>query len=448
MSTTAATMDTLHQRLSDLAAQAKVIENTADAEKRSLNEQEIGQISEINAAFKSVEREIEARDSRAAMEAKLAQPQARITQPVDPAASATPRPAMSITGGLPTGTTPGMFGFRSIGEWAVAARKTKNGQPDNRILNAPSTYGSEGTAADGGYALPPDFRQEIMKLVSAEDQLLSRTDQQITSSNAITLPLDSTTPWQSSGGLLGGWFAEGAAITGSKPALGELKVTAYKLGALVPMTDELLEDIPAMTRYLQRKVPEKLNFLINDAIIAGDGSGKPQGLLSAACKVAVAKETSQTAATVNATNLVKMYNRMYAPCRANAVWLVNQDVEAQLQLLTMPGTNPSVPAYMPPGGFSQNPYATLFGRPVLPFESCSALGTEGDIILADLSQYLSVVKAGGLRSDVSIHLYFDSDHTAFRFVMRVGGQCYWPAAITRKNGSNTLSCVVTLATRS
>ena len=54
------------------------------------------------------------------------------------------------------------------------------------------------------------------------------------------------------------------------------------------------------------------------------------------------------------------------------------------------------------------------------------------------------LKAGGMRSDVSIHLYFDSDQTAFRFIMRVGGQSYWSAAITRQNGSNTLSPIVTL----
>jgi hypothetical protein len=43
-----------------------------------------------------------------------------------------------------------------------------------------------------------------------------------------------------------------------------------------------------------------------------------------------------------------------------------------------------------------------------------------------------------------MHLYFDTDHLAFRFVMRIGGQSYWPSAIARKNGSNTLSPIVTL----
>ncbi len=76
---------------------------------------------------------------------------------------------------------------------------------------------------------------------------------------------------------------------------------------------------------------------------------------------------------------------------------------------------------------------------------CQALGTEGDIILFDPTQYLTVLKAEGMRTDVSIHLYFDSDHTAFRFIMRVGGQSYWPAAISRQYAANTLSPIVTLS---
>jgi HK97 family phage major capsid protein len=128
------------------------------------------------------------------------------------------------------------------------------------------------------------------------------------------------------------------------------------------------------------------------------------------------------------------------------VWLINQDVEPLLQAMAFPAASGSAvfPAYLPPGGLSDSPYGRLMGRPVLPLEACQTVGTEGDIILTDPTQYLVVMKASGIRSDVSIHLYFDSDHVAFRFIMRVGGQPYWPAAITRQNGSNTLSSIVTL----
>jgi hypothetical protein len=46
------------------------------------------------------------------------------------------------------------------------------------------------------------------------------------------------------------------------------------------------------------------------------------------------------------------------------------------------------------------------------------------------------VKTGGVRTDVSIHLYFDADQTVFRVIMRVGGNPWWKTSIARKNGSN------------
>lgn len=447
------TMEQLHEKLGDLANQAKVIENTADADKRSMTAEEIEQVSHITAAFKEIEREIEARTSRAEMEAKITAPQRRVTQPSDVEVDNAPRPPSErdheerrphITGGYQVGAAKGSFGFRSLGEWATAARRTFLGRPDQRIVNAPASFGSEGTNADGGYAVPPDFRDRIMKAVAGEQSLLARTDQQVTSSNRLTVPVDNSTPWQTSGGVTAEWTAEAADKALSKPALGQLNVQVNKLAALVPLTDELLEDVPALTNWLYSKIPEKFTSKINNAIVDGDGTGKPLGLLQSGAKITVAAVSGQGAGTIVAKNIMAMWARLYAPYRDTAIWIVNQDAEGQLQQLVMPGTNPSFPAYMPPGGFSDSPFAKLFGRPIVAVEAAKALGTEGDIILTDPKQYLSVLKAGGMKSDVSIHLYFQADVTAFRFVLRIGGQPYLSAPISRQNGSNTLSSIVTL----
>jgi HK97 family phage major capsid protein len=170
----------------------------------------------------------------------------------------------------------------------------------------------------------------------------------------------------------------------------------------------------------------------------------------------VSKATSQPADTIWMTNIEKMYARMYAPWRRNAVWLINQDLEPQLAGMAfqasgatslLPGTNP-VPAYLPPGGLSASPYGTLKGRPVVPIEACSAIGDLGDIIFADLSQYWALTKSGGIQTDTSIHLYFDQALTAFRFIFRVNGQPAWSSTITRQNGSsNELSWAVALQAR-
>jgi HK97 family phage major capsid protein len=259
-------------------------------------------------------------------------------------------------------------------------------------------------------------------------------------------PSDENAPWAASG-IQAYWESEMTQHTQTKPALGQITVRAHKLAAIVPMTDELLQDVPSMSSYLTTKASEKFDFKINDAIINGSGVGMPMGVLNAACTVSVAKETSQTAATVNFQNVIKMWNRLYAKCRGNAIWLVNQDVEQQLQAMTFPtASGTAVAPYLPPGGISGAPYATIFGRPVIAIESMAALGTVGDIMLCDFSQYLALVK-GGMRQDISMHLWFDYDITAFRFVLRIGGQPWWSTAVTRKNSSNSASPFVSLATR-
>jgi len=444
----AAVMDTLQARLEQLAEQVQVIQNTADSENRPMTPEEMEETERINREFAATEREIRVRTQAAVMNERLRQPEERRVRPDnasdddDGGAEETRRARIEV--GDRVGVRKGGWGFRSMGEFAIAAAVTKRGKPDPRIQNAPTTYGQEAVGADGGFAVPPDFREKIMKMVEAETELLSRTDQQTTKSNVLTLPQDTTTPWQTSGGVLGGWSDEGGTITQSKPKIGQFETKLHKLTALVPLTDELLEDVPAMTGWLESKVPEKFTSLINTAIVSGDGVGKPRGLLNSPAKVTVAAVSGQGAGTFVAKNVTDMWARLYAPFRKNAIWLINQDVEPQLQLMVMPGSTPSFPVYLPPGGFSGAPFSTLFGRPVIPVEACSALGTEGDVILTDLTQYLTAKKTQGIRTDTSIHLYFDSDHVAFRFIMRIGGQSYWPAAIVRQNGSNTLSPIVTL----
>ena len=150
-----------------------------------------------------------------------------------------------------------------------------------------------------------------------------------------------------------------------------------------------------------------------------------------------------------------MMGRMPPRSFRNAVWLVNQDVMTQIPQLgfaVTDGTTSNVGAgalYSPPGSIATQgaPYGMLLGRPIVSTEACNPIGDLGDIILADLSQYLSVIKTGGIKSDVSIHLFFDTNTTAFRFVLRMNGQPWLSAPIARKTGSNTLSHFVTLEAR-
>ncbi len=91
--------------------------------------------------------------------------------------------------------------------------------------------------------------------------------------------------------------------------------------------------------------------------------------------------------------------------------------------------------------------ASLLGRPVVPVEYCATLGTVGDIIFADFSQYAAIEK-GGIQTAVSMHVQFTTAEMAYRFLYRFDGMPTWDSALTPYKGTNTLSPFVALATRS
>jgi len=445
------TIEELQEKLVTLAASAKSIQDAADKEARALTAEESQEVEGIFAAFEATELEIKRREKIQAQEARLAAPVRRTEPPPVPAAAAVDsNPQPRITGGDSPAARSGTAGFRSMGEFSLAVRNAVGGtvDPRLRVLNAvPSTQSQEAQGADGGYLVPPDFRTAIVQKVMGEDSILARTDQQTTGSNSITLPVDETTPWQTSGGVQAYWEGEGGLMTQSKVALNSVTVRANKMTALVPVTDELLEDSASLSAYLGKKVPEKMTYKLNDAILNGDGVMKPLGIFASPAVVSQAAEGGQGAGTVLAANINKMWSRMYAPLRRNAVWIINQDIEPQLDSMVMGGSTASVPVYLPPNGLAGAPNGTLKGRPIIYSEACAAVGTVGDIALVDFSQYLSLVKTGGIKQDVSIHLWFDYGLTAFRFSFRVGGLPWWSSSITRAKSALPLSFAVTLAAR-
>jgi HK97 family phage major capsid protein len=268
-------------------------------------------------------------------------------------------------------------------------------------------------------------------------------------SNGMTINgLDETSRVDGSraGGIQSYWTGEANAKTGSKPKFRQIELKLNKLTGLCYATDELLEDASALEAVITDGFNKEFDFKITDAVINGTGVGQPLGILASGCLTTVNKEAGQAVDTIVYENIVKMWSRIMASSRSNAVWLINQDCEPQLHMMSLAVGTGGVPVYMPAGGASQLPYSTLYGRPVLPIEQCSTLGDLGDIILSDFSNYIFIDK-GGLKKDVSMHVRFVYDESVFRFVYRCDGQPVLASEITPYKGTNTLSHFVTLQAR-
>lgn len=338
----------------------------------------------------------------------------------------------------------GKRGFRNYGDFAACVvRAASDKGVDERLTRAASTFGNESSGPDGGYAIPPEFASEIASLAYAEESLLSRCDNTPISGNTMTFPKDETTPWGSTG-ITAAWEGEGAQSTPKKPALGESQLKLRKLKVLVAASDELLADAPAMSAYITRKCGEAVDWKVNDAIVNGTGAGMPLGLFKAASLVSQAKETSQTADTIVAANIAKMYGRVINGAGANLVWLVNPDAYQQIVTLSLNNN----PIWMPANeGIKSAPNGLLLGRPIVMTDACQTVGDKGDIILANMSGYRAITKAGGAEFASSMHLWFDQDLMAFRLIFRMDGQPALAAAVTPPNSAVTRSHFVTLDAR-
>jgi HK97 family phage major capsid protein len=248
------------------------------------------------------------------------------------------------------------------------------------------------------------------------------------------------------GGVRYYWVDQGTAPTASQTKLARVELKLRKVGPLGYMTDELVSDAAALGGELQAMFLTELVFGVEDAITEGTGAGQPLGYLSAPCLVSVAKETNQAAASINTANLSKMWARMPARDKKNAIWLVNGDCGPSLDFLSIPaGTSALEPRFV---NYSSEGLLTIKGRPVVETEYNATLGTVGDIVLINPKKY-RLIRKGGVEQASSIHVRFTQGEQTFRAFYRCDGQMMPRAAITPFKGTgNTLSPVVVLATRS
>lgn len=430
----------LRNRLAEIATETQAIE--AGSRGRDLSAQELAQIGLLSNEFTQTEARIQLAD--ADERASAPQPSKTAPAPVNGygQASYTPPPARGVTT-IANGPSNATNGFRSLAGWLGAVRNAASGQIDGRLVqNAVTTYGGEGGPGGetGGFAVPPQFAASITELVLSESTVVGALNPLPCDTNMLVLPVDESTPHGTTG-IQAGWYGEGAAITPSAPNLKQVTVNLFKASAFVHLSDELLEDSPAIGAHVARVMAAKANALLEEAVVAGNGQAKPLGFLSAPSLVTQAKSATGSTA-ITATDLGNMVGRLIPGAFASAFWVVHSSVLAKLWGITV-GQMPVVTQ-----DYTKSPYGTLLGRPIYVSEFAKDYNTVGDIMLVSPAGYALAVKAGGARFASSIHFAFDQGLQSFRLTMRVGGTPMLSAPTTRKNGSDTQSHLIALAVRS
>lgn len=335
----------------------------------------------------------------------------------------------------------------------MSAFSPNAGSPDVRLFGAASGM-SQSVPSEGGFLVPPQFSTKIWdEMNDSSDNLISMTDSYPVEGESITFNANaekSRATGSRYGGVQGYWINEADQITKSKPKFRNLRLEPQELAVLIYVTDKNLRNsTTSLQTYLQRAAADEINFMAADAIVRGDGVGKPQGLLNAGSLVSVAKETSQAAGTFQQENISKMWQRLHPRARKGAVWLMNPDVEPTLDTLNTVVKN--VAGTENVGGYANKVYdaekGTIKGRPIKFIEQCETLGTKGDVILWAPLWYATGVRSGGIQEAMSMHVRFEYAESAFRFMFGLDGQPWLADALTPFKGNKTLTSHVTVDNR-
>lgn len=451
------TYEELMALLSDLGKKSKVLEKDLKAEKDAEKKAEI--ITNINAVCDEMNETKKLADAaKAAVEAED-NALARINS-----YDASVGPRTVGTGNLNASTIvhkkdniydDPKLGFKSLGDCAVAVYRAATGRAhDGRLAVLQSVDGinaaglRQGNGPEGGFLVPPEFATTIWaeNQMSSLDLMAMTTNFNLGKSESISIPaIDETSRNNGSrwGGVFARWAEEEATKLESDPTFRQITIRPKELYVFTKVSDKLLNNSPiAVDQFISMAANDEIIFRQSDAIMNGDGVGKPKGILTSGALVSVAKESAQTADTIVTNNITKMYARMPPKWKSGAVWLVNSDVIPQFQGLTIGDQ----PVWIPPGGLLNTPGGTLLGRPIIETEYNPVLGDKGDIIFVNLRAYASGQR-GAVRSDSSIHFNFDLNKTAFRWVTEADGQTWMESAVTDFQGSATKSPYVTLDER-
>ena len=185
--------------------------------------------------------------------------------------------------------------------------------------------------------------------------------------------------------------------------------------------------------------------------VRGLGGDQYLGVLTALASASLGPTISvsrQTASRILGADVINMTKRLWRTSRAT-MWIANHDAKGELNRLGLAvydsagGTPLDGAAVLYRSSLIPGQPATLDGIPLHYSELASALGTAGDLILADWSQFLEGIHVP-LRRAESMHVRFLNREQTFLIWERSAGAPWWRTALTPEYGANTLSPFVIL----
>lgn len=292
-------------------------------------------------------------------------------------------------------------------------RKFLRGEAGREMVFLPEARDlSKGTATAGGNTVPTSFYDQLVEhMIEVSGVLMAgATVLRTTSGENLEVPV--TTAF-SSGALV----AEGAAITESDPAFAKRTLGAYKYGAMIQVTRELLDDTGIdLTGFLARQAGRAVGNAMGVHLVTGTGTSQPAGIATGASTGVTGG--AGVAGAFTADNLIDLQYSVISPYRSapTCAWLFRDATVAAVRKLK-DTTNqyiwqPSMQAGTPD---------VLLGKALYTDPNVAAVALSAkSVLFGDIAAYF-VRLAGGVRFERSDEFAFSSDLVTFRCLVRGDG---------------------------
>mgnify|MGYP001415177761 CR=1 FL=1 len=413
----------LREKRAKLVADMRAIIETAESEDRDLTAEEQAAFDEAKAAKEDLDRRIERLESVEASEGALGE--------VVPAASR--RAGIQRPGGDPAARE-----FESIGEFLHAVRFNQNDQRLSFVEGVGAEGSDDGLRAEmrmdndtqGGFMVPTQFRSNIMS-VAPQDALVRPRANVIPAGSppdaGITMPaLDQSgdAPGNVFGGMTFQWVEEGGEKSETDAELRGVTLAPHEIAGYVTVTDKLLRNWQASASFIETLMRQGVAAVEDYNFLRGNGVSKPLGVLNAPVLKTVNRAGANQISYTDLVNMVAvLLMRGGAP-----VWSIPQGALTQIAKLKDENNNLIWQANAR-DGFA----GTLLGYPVRWNNRAPALGSRGDVLLADWSYYL-IKDGSGPFVAASEHVKFTSNKTVIKIFWNVDGAPWMNAPFKEENG--------------
>jgi HK97 family phage major capsid protein len=280
------------------------------------------------------------------------------------------------------------------------------------------------TAGDGGYALPEQIESVIAQRLLEISPVRSVA-------NVVSVSTSDYKQLVDTRGMASGWVGEAGARTATNtPTFYEAAALMGEIYANPQATQQSLDDLMFnVEAWVAASIADEFAFREGAAFVSGDGTNKPKGFLN--YTTAATADSSRAwgtlehvatgvsadfAASNKGDKLVDLVYKLKAGHRANAVWMTNKAILAEIRAFKESTTN----AYLWQPGLAAGQPSTLLGYNVVEAEDMPAKAANSlSIAFGDFRAGYTVVDRVGIRS--LRDPYSNKPYVGFYVTKRVGG---------------------------